>query len=227
MQEQQATIRKIEEYNLLLSHRVAAYISEINRLKALVVKLQRMQFDKSSEKLREKTARQVREVEDRIGALQEEMSELLEPLYDLLRQYVLMPGSDKTQTTRQWVYVRDDRNAGSLLPPAVWFAYSPNRKGIHPQRHLVGRQRYPADGYRIWLAYQTFPLPSQQIAFQHYCQSLEQIENRIKQLVQGIDRLLPDWSLYNLVCRLQALKGVGKTIVITLASELGRLRPFP
>lgn len=36
-----------------------------------------------------------------------------------------------------WVYVRDDRNAGSSQPPAVWFAYSPDRKGIHPQSHLA------------------------------------------------------------------------------------------
>ncbi|ARF51578.1 IS66 family transposase [Pantoea stewartii] len=299
LQEQQTTIRKMAEYNRLLSQRVAAYASEINRLKALVAKLQRMQFGKSSEKLREKTARQVREAEERISALQEEMaevlgelhdpalpqplrqssarkplpaslpretltlspaettcpacggelnalgcdvseqlelissafkvietqrpklaccscdhivqasmpskpiersyagpgllarivtakfaehtphyrqseiyhrqgvelsratlgrwsgavSELLEPLYDLLRQYVLMPGkvhtddipvpvqepgSGKTRTARLWVYVRDDRNAGSQLPPAVWFAYSPDRKGVHPQQHLAG-----------------------------------------------------------------------------------------
>lgn len=34
--------------------------------------------------------------------------------------------------------VRDDRNAGSALAPAVWFAFSPDRKGIHPQTHLAG-----------------------------------------------------------------------------------------
>ncbi|EHT99452.1 transposase, partial [Pantoea stewartii subsp. stewartii DC283] len=70
LQEQQTTIRQLAEYNRLLSQRVAAYTSEINRLKALVAKLQRMQFGKSSEKLREKTARQVCEAEERIGALQ-------------------------------------------------------------------------------------------------------------------------------------------------------------
>ena len=48
------------------------------------------------------------------------------------------PGSGKTRTARLWVYVRDDRNAGSQMPPAVWFAYSPDRKGIHPQNHLSG-----------------------------------------------------------------------------------------
>ncbi|WP_446498784.1 IS66 family transposase [Escherichia coli] len=296
LQTQQDTIRQMAEYNRLLSQRVAAYASEINRLKALVAKLQRMQFGKSSEKLRAKTERQIQEAQERISALQEEMAEtlgeqydpvlpsalrqssarkplpaslpretrvirpeeeccpacggelsslgcdvseqlelissafkvietqrpkqaccrcdhivqapvpskpiarsyagagllahvvtgkyadhlplyrqseiyrrqgvelsratlgrwtgavaeLLEPLYDVLRQYVLMPGkvhaddipvpvqepgSGKTRTARLWVYVRDDRNAGSQMPPAVWFAYSPDRKGIHPQNH--------------------------------------------------------------------------------------------
>jgi len=51
---------------------------------------------------------------------------------------VQAPGSGKTRTGRLWVYVRDDRNAGSVMPPAVWFAYSPDRKGIHPQQHLAG-----------------------------------------------------------------------------------------
>ncbi|WP_227443385.1 IS66 family transposase [Escherichia coli] len=316
LQTQQDTIRQMAEYNRLLSQRVAvaAYASEINRLKALVAKLQRMQFGKSSEKLRVKTERQIQEAQERISALQEEMAEtlgeqydpalpsalrqssarkplpaslpretwvirpeeeccpacggelsslgcdvseqlelissafkviethrpklaccrcdhivqapvpskpiarsyagagllahvvagkyadhlplyrqseiyrrqgvelsratlgrwtgavaeLLEPLYDVLRQYVLMPGkvhaddipvpvqepgSGKTRTARLWVYVRDDRNAGSQMPPAVWFAYSPDRKGIHPQNHLAGYsgvlQADAYGGYRV------------------------------------------------------------------------------
>lgn len=78
----QHIIRQMAEYNRLLSKRVAAYASEITRLKALVAKLQRMQFGKSSEKLREKTACQVREAEDRISALQEEMAEVLGEQHD-------------------------------------------------------------------------------------------------------------------------------------------------
>lgn len=80
------------------------------------------------------------------------MGEQLRPLYDELNQYVLMPGKvhaddtpvnvlepgqGKTRTGRLWVYVRDDRNSGSTMPAAVWFSYSPDRKGIHPQRHLA------------------------------------------------------------------------------------------
>jgi hypothetical protein len=40
----------------------------------------------------------------------------------------------KTKTGRLWAYVRDGRPAGSEA--AVWFAYSPDRKGEHPVRHL-------------------------------------------------------------------------------------------
>ena len=50
---------------------------------------------------------------------------------------MLAPGNGKTKTGRLWTYVRDDRPAGDNTPPAVWFAYSPDRKGIHPQNHLA------------------------------------------------------------------------------------------
>ncbi|TKI01714.1 IS66 family transposase, partial [Martelella alba] len=80
-------------------------------------------------------------------------SNLLAPLADAVCDYVmdtgkvhvddtpvdvLQPGNGKPKTGRLWVYVRDDRNAGSTRPPAVWFAYSPDRKGAHPQTHLTG-----------------------------------------------------------------------------------------
>jgi transposase len=51
---------------------------------------------------------------------------------------VLAPGAGRTKTGRLWAYVRDDRPAGDETPPAVWFGYSPDRKGAHPQAHLKG-----------------------------------------------------------------------------------------
>ena len=91
------------------------------------------------------------------------MGEQLRPLYDELKHYVLMPGKvhaddtpvnvlepgqGKTRTGRLWVYVRDDRHAGSTMPAAVWFSYSPDRKGIHPQQHLADyRGILQADAY--------------------------------------------------------------------------------
>ena len=90
-------------------------------------------------------------------------SRLLAPLVEAVRQHVLSasklhgddtpvpvlaPGNGKTKTGRLWTYVRDDRPAGDATPPAVWFAYSPDRKGERPQEHL--REFHgvlQADGY--------------------------------------------------------------------------------
>src|SRR5271157_2621115 len=90
-------------------------------------------------------------------------SRLLEPLVEELRRYVmaadklhgddtpvpvLAPGRGQTKTGRLWTYVRDDRPAGDTTPPAAWFAYTPNRKGEHPQAHLSNfTGTLQADGY--------------------------------------------------------------------------------
>ena len=92
--------------------------------------------------------------------------QLLDPLVAALGRYalagtkvhaddtpvpVLDPGRGKTKTGRLWVYVRDDRPAGARDAPAVWFQYSPDRKGEHPQDHL---EKYSgilqADAYGGW-----------------------------------------------------------------------------
>jgi hypothetical protein len=50
---------------------------------------------------------------------------------------VLAPGNGKTRKARFWTYVHDNRPAGDQSPPAVWFIYSRDRRGEHPQRHLA------------------------------------------------------------------------------------------
>jgi transposase len=61
---------------------------------------------------------------------------------------VLAPGLGKTKAGRLWTYVRDDRPAGSDIPPAVFFRYTPDRKGEHPREHLRNfRGTLQADGY--------------------------------------------------------------------------------
>jgi transposase len=91
------------------------------------------------------------------------VSALLIPLTDALRAHVfaadvvhaddtplpvLAPGRGKTKTGRLWTYVRDERPAAGEIAPAVWFAYSPNRNGEHPQQHLANfRGILQADGY--------------------------------------------------------------------------------
>jgi transposase len=90
-------------------------------------------------------------------------SGLLQPLVEALRRHavsaeklhaddtpvpVLSPGLGKTKLVRLWTYVRDDWPAGDATPPAVWFAYSPDRKGEHPKAHLRSfTGTLQADGY--------------------------------------------------------------------------------
>jgi transposase len=79
-------------------------------------------------------------------------STLLEPLVNAVGRYVLStyklhgddtpvpvlcPGRGTTKQGRLWTYVRDDRPAGSSEPPAVFFRYSPDRKGERPRAHLA------------------------------------------------------------------------------------------
>lgn len=74
-------------------------------------------------------------------------SALLTPLVEAIRRHVtaasklhaddtpvpvLAPGHGKTRTGRWRVYVRDDRPPAGKAVPAVWLAYTENRKGEHP-----------------------------------------------------------------------------------------------
>ncbi|MBC3884526.1 IS66 family transposase [Undibacterium griseum] len=45
-------------------------------------------------------------------------------------------GKGKTVTGRLWVYVHDERSAGSVHASALWMAFTPDRRGEHPQQHL-------------------------------------------------------------------------------------------
>ena len=90
-------------------------------------------------------------------------AELVRPLVDAIEAHVLSgasihgddtpvpvldPGRGKTKTGRQWVYLRDERPHAGPAPPAVFYRYSPDRKGEHPQNHLKNfKGALHADGY--------------------------------------------------------------------------------
>jgi len=90
-------------------------------------------------------------------------SELLGPLVEAVRGHVmaasklhaddtqvpvLAPGNGRTKTGRLWTYVRDDRPSGDTAAPAVWFAYSPDRRGENPRQHLkLYKGALQADAY--------------------------------------------------------------------------------
>jgi transposase len=84
---------------------------------------------------------------DHVGAC----AATLMPLYELIKSHVFaaerVHGDDttvpvlakvKTRTGRLWTYVRDDRPFAGTAPPAAVYFYSPDREGVHPERHLAG-----------------------------------------------------------------------------------------
>jgi transposase len=61
---------------------------------------------------------------------------------------VLAPGEGKTRTARLWVAVRDERPWGSDVPPAAFYLYAPDRKGIRAEALLGTCHGFlHADGY--------------------------------------------------------------------------------
>ncbi len=61
---------------------------------------------------------------------------------------VLSPGLGKTKTGRLWVAVREERPWGSAVPPAAFYRYAPDRKGIQAEALLsICRGFLHADGY--------------------------------------------------------------------------------
>ncbi|WP_126174645.1 IS66 family transposase [Altericroceibacterium xinjiangense] len=61
---------------------------------------------------------------------------------------MLVPGKGKTAQGRLWTYVVDDRASGATGPVLVWYRFTPDRSGVHPQKELKSfRGLLQADGY--------------------------------------------------------------------------------
>jgi len=61
---------------------------------------------------------------------------------------MLLPGRGKTAQGRLWTYVVDDRASNATDPALVWYKFTPDRSGIHPQTELkLFTGLLQADGY--------------------------------------------------------------------------------
>lgn len=80
--------------------------------------------------------------------------------------------------------------------------------------------------HRMWLANQSFDHPAQQITFQTALNTEEQAVARRASIDTELANLLPHWSLAPAVIALQALRGIGSVIAITIVAEIGEFRRF-
>jgi transposase len=80
--------------------------------------------------------------------------------------------------------------------------------------------------YRRWLTTVRFDHPAQQIVLQDYIHVVRDAEARVSRIMNHIEASLPSWSLKPIVEALQAMRGVGLIVAVTLASEVGDFNRF-
>jgi transposase len=80
--------------------------------------------------------------------------------------------------------------------------------------------------YRRWLTTVRFDHPAQQIVLQDHIHVVRDAEARVSRIMDHIEASLPSWSLSPIVEALQAMRGVGLIVAVTLASEVGDFNRF-
>ncbi|ARC34974.1 IS110 family transposase (plasmid) [Paracoccus yeei] len=102
----------------------------------------------------------------------------------------------------------------------------------HLQGFLLRHSRiYPGKkgwtgAYRRWLALVRFTHPAQQIVLQDYIDAVADAEARVERLTEQIADLLPHWSLAPVVEAVQAMRGVGFIVAVTVVAEVGDFGRF-
>ena len=80
--------------------------------------------------------------------------------------------------------------------------------------------------YRRWLTTVRFGHPAQQIVFQDYVHAVADAEQRVERLTGQIAELVPPWSLAPVVEAVQAMRGVGFIVAVTVVAEVGDFSRF-
>ncbi len=80
--------------------------------------------------------------------------------------------------------------------------------------------------YRRWLARVRFDHPAQQIVLQDYIHAAEDAEARVERLASQIEEVLPGWSMRPVVEAVQAMRGVGLIVAVTVVAEVGDFSRF-
>ena len=80
--------------------------------------------------------------------------------------------------------------------------------------------------YRRWLTTVRFDHPAQQIVLQDYIHAVEDAEARLARLEHQIEEFLPSWSMAPVVEAVQAMRGVGLIVAVTVVAEVGDFSRF-
>jgi len=80
--------------------------------------------------------------------------------------------------------------------------------------------------FRRWLTTVCFDHPAQQIVLQDYIHAVDDGESRLTRLERQIEDLLPSWSMAPVVEAIQAMRGVGLIVAVTVVAEVGDFSRF-
>jgi transposase len=67
---------------------------------------------------------------------------------------------------------------------------------------------------------------AQQIVLQDYIHAVEDAEARLERLEREIEELLPTWSMAPVAEAVQAMRGVGMIVAVTMVAEVGDFSRF-
>ena len=81
--------------------------------------------------------------------------------------------------------------------------------------------------HREWLRKQTFDQLGTRLSLECYLEQLEQREKTVAELDREVEALVKTMKAYDLICALQALKGIKLLTAATIVAELGDFRRFP
>ncbi len=88
---------------------------------------------------------------------------------------------------------------------------------------ILGKKGWTG-AYQRWLALVRFTHPAQQIVLQDYIDA--DAEARVERLTGQIADLLPTWSLAPVMDAVQAMRGVGFIVAVTVVAEVGDFQRF-
>jgi transposase len=71
-----------------------------------------------------------------------------------------------------------------------------------------------------------FDHPAQEAVLQNYIHAVADAEARIERLASQIEDLLPVWSMRPVVEAVQAMRGVGLIVTVTVVAEVGDFSRF-
>jgi transposase len=80
--------------------------------------------------------------------------------------------------------------------------------------------------YRRWLTTVRFDHPAQQLVLQDYINAVSDAEARVDRLTRQIEELAPSWSMATVVKAVQAMRGVGFIVAVTVVAEVGDFSRF-